>query len=626
MKRLSISVVILALACMAMAGVASAAGANDRTYDASLSTTLATPGVTLPYILTVTNHSQNLCQMCTPLHFIQQIQITVPVGFSLVTPSGSSSPVTSIPSNWKVQTITNLSPTYDPKKPQVITFVTISSTDASLIVGQSVSFTIYAKYTGPDPGCTTTTAPFWTMYVNQSVTGGVGNVYTLAQGNPPQVTVSSCLKGTTLGLTLTTSTGGQSVSTSQPNATATLTALLTTGNNVPVPNKPIDFIYGNGLACSGATDPTGTATCTFVPQQSPYSLGPGVYTFYAEFTTDATYGGSASSTRDLTVNDGTSVSLLDVLDAPYNGSITMTATLTANTVGALSGRYITFSINGTDKGTAKTDGSGVAILSNVDISGINAGPHDGWLKATFGGEVAYNGTYGLANLKVLQQGLTINWDNPADIHYGTALSGTQLNATVTPSVTVTPAYNPAAGTVLNAGNGQILQVTFTPADLTNYPVVSKSVTINVLKADQTIAFGTLGNKTYGDPDFDVSASATATSHLLVYFTSGTPGVCTSNGATGATIHIVAAGPCTIVASQPGTDNFNAAGSVSQTFTVNPANQAALAVVATPLTYNQSETLTTTGGSSGGAVTMPSYRGPARSPAPNSRRPAAPAPV
>ncbi len=57
----------------------------------------------------------------------------------------------------------------------------------------------------------------------------------------------------------------------------------------------------------------------------------------------------------------------------------------------------------------------------------------------------------------------ISWVPPAPIPYGTALSGTQLNATA--SVPGTFVYTPAAGTVLTAGT-QALAVTFTPTDTT----------------------------------------------------------------------------------------------------------------------------------------------------------------
>src|SRR5262249_26305730 len=54
----------------------------------------------------------------------------------------------------------------------------------------------------------------------------------------------------------------------------------------------------------------------------------------------------------------------------------------------------------------------------------------------------------------------ITWSNPADITFGTALSGTQLNATANVPGAFT--YTPPSGTQLNVGNGQTLSVNFVP--------------------------------------------------------------------------------------------------------------------------------------------------------------------
>src|SRR5207248_2037735 len=89
-------------------------------------------------------------------------------------------------------------------------------------------------------------------------------------------------------------------------------------------------------------------------------------------------------------------------------------------------------------------------------------------------------------INVLKATPTIDWSNPADITYGTALSGTQLNATA--SVAGSLVYTPAAGTLLNVANNQTLHVDFTPTDTANYNNASKDVSINVLKAMPTIAW------------------------------------------------------------------------------------------------------------------------------------------
>ena len=89
----------------------------------------------------------------------------------------------------------------------------------------------------------------------------------------------------------------------------------------------------------------------------------------------------------------------------------------------------------------------------------------------------------------------IIWKNPQNIGYGTALDGTQLNATA--SVEGTFAYTPDVGTVLNAGENQKLRVDFTPTDKDNYNSVSKVVTITVLKAPLSVTPDNQ-SKTYGD--------------------------------------------------------------------------------------------------------------------------------
>src|SRR5207249_2625514 len=70
------------------------------------------------------------------------------------------------------------------------------------------------------------------------------------------------------------------------------------------------------------------------------------------------------------------------------------------------------------------------------------------------------------------------WSDPAPINQGTALSATQLNATS--PVAGTFSYNPAAGTVLPAGNGQTLNTLFTPTDTVDYNNNNATVHIDVL--------------------------------------------------------------------------------------------------------------------------------------------------
>ena len=92
-------------------------------------------------------------------------------------------------------------------------------------------------------------------------------------------------------------------------------------------------------------------------------------------------------------------------------------------------------------------------------------------------------------------------------------------------------------------------------------------TLTVSKGDQTITFGSLPSKTYGDADFNLTA--TSSSGLTITYLNGNSSVATINTST---VHITGAGVDTITATQPGNTYFNAAPSVKQALTVNKANQ------------------------------------------------------
>jgi NADH dehydrogenase/NADH:ubiquinone oxidoreductase subunit G len=91
--------------------------------------------------------------------------------------------------------------------------------------------------------------------------------------------------------------------------------------------------------------------------------------------------------------------------------------------------------------------------------------------------------------------------------------------------------------------------------------------LTVDKANQTITFASLDSKTYGDADFELSA--TSSSGLVVSYASSDETVAAVEGST---VRIVGAGATTITAAQAGDDNYQAATDVLQTLTVDKANQ------------------------------------------------------
>jgi Chitobiase/beta-hexosaminidase C-terminal domain/Bacterial Ig-like domain (group 2) len=100
----------------------------------------------------------------------------------------------------------------------------------------------------------------------------------------------------------------------------------------------------------------------------------------------------------------------------------------------------------------------------------------------------------------------ITWKPPAAISYGTALSGTQLNATANVAGTFT--YSPASGTVLKAGT-QPLTAVFTPTDTTTYSAETATVQLTVNQVAPVIAWAPPAAITQGAALSSAQLDATA---------------------------------------------------------------------------------------------------------------------
>src|SRR5207237_53142 len=115
---------------------------------------------------------------------------------------------------------------------------------------------------------------------------------------------------------------------------------------------------------------------------------------------------------------------------------------------------------------------------------------------------------------------------------------------------------------------------------------------SITKASQTITFGTLGNKTYGDAPF--ALTATSSSNLAVSYAVGATDNCTVSGST---VTITGAGACTVTAAQPGNANYNPATSVPQTFSITKASQTITFSPLATAVYGSTFTLAATASSS-----------------------------
>ncbi len=114
----------------------------------------------------------------------------------------------------------------------------------------------------------------------------------------------------------------------------------------------------------------------------------------------------------------------------------------------------------------------------------------------------YNAATGTTTLTVNQAKPTITWAKPAAVAAGTALSGTQLDASASgvggAALGGTFVYTPGAGTTLGAGTTNTLSVTFTPTDATDYTTATATTTLTVnAKTTPTITWDKPDAITYG---------------------------------------------------------------------------------------------------------------------------------
>src|SRR5882724_308905 len=189
------------------------------------------------------------------------------------------------------------------------------------------------------------------------------------------------------------------------------------------------------------------------------------------------------------------------------------------------------------------------------------------ITATQNGNVSYSAaTTVVRTFAIQKKAQTITFAQPSDQTYGTPF---YVSATASSGLVVTFS---ASGTCAVYGSyvvpSAVGSCTITAAQNGNEnylaaPPVAR--TFAITPAAQTISFGPLANKTFGDAP--VSLSATATSGLAVIFSASGP--CSIAGST---VQIDGAGSCTVTASQPGNANDSAATPVARTFAIAKAAQ------------------------------------------------------
>ena len=228
---------------------------------------------------------------------------------------------------------------------------------------------------------------------------------------------------------------------------------------------------------------------------------------------------------------------------------------------------------------------------------------------------------GVGQVSVTPATATVTLGNLSATYDGSAKTVSVTTAPVGLATSVT--YNGSASAPVNAGSYAVAATVTDP----NY-TGSASGTLVIAQASQTITFGALPAKTFGDASF--AAGGTASSGLTVSYASSNTNVATVSGGT---ISIVGAGTSTITATQGGNTNYEAAAPVAQTLTVAAATASVtlgnlsqtydggaktVTVTTDPpdlvvnVTYDSSTTAPTQAGSYSvaAAVTDPNYAGSA----------------
>lgn len=343
-----------------------------------------------------------------------------------------------------------------------------------------------------------------------------------------------------------------SISTTVNAALTTVQPVTTSGGQAPITYALSGGSLPTGLSFSAATGQlSGTPTTTLSA------------TTFTVTATDA-LSQTASQTFSLTVASAAQTISFQS-SAPASavvGGTTYTPSATAT-----SGLSVTFTIDASSSAVCTISG-GVVSFTGVGTCRVNA-------------DQAGSGAYSAA--PQAQQSFSVGAGTQTISFTSTAPAGAKVaGATYTPAATATSGLSvtfsiDGGSSAVCAISGGVVSFTGAGTCVVNanqggngsYGAATQvQQSFSVAKGDQTITFGALSNVAISASP--VTLSATAGSSLAVAFTSTTTSVCTVSGVT---VTLVAQGACTIDANQAGDTNWNAAPTVSRSFTVMPATLA-----------------------------------------------------
>jgi hypothetical protein len=335
-----------------------------------------------------------------------------------------------------------------------------------------------------------------------------------------------------------------------PLLTQTITFAALPGQNLGT--APFALVATSTSNLSVAFASTTTGICT-VSGKVLSLLGVGICTVVASQPGDSGYAAAVNVLNTFNVAAAAqSITFVQPVNQTFG---TAAAALSAT---ASSGLPVVFT--STTPSVCSVSGTALSLLSAGNCA-ITAGQSG---NASFAAATTVSRSF-----SVLPAGQTINFTSPGNQTLGTtpaALSATSTSGLAVSFMTTTPSVCTVSGTALTLVAVGSCTVNASQAGNGNYAAavgVSNTFSVAALPLTaQSITFAALSNQTVGTTP--PALAATASSGLTVLFASTTPSVCTVSGTT---ITLVAAGTCTVTASQPGNATYAAATVVSNSFTV-----------------------------------------------------------
>lgn len=354
-------------------------------------------------------------------------------------------------------------------------------------------------------------------------------------------------------------------------------------NSDTISSATVDFTQFGGGAAVPASNSSGTWTAT-------YTIAPGAIAATnrnVAFTATDNAGNTTSTadTTNATVdNIAPSASSIVVSGSPGSGDTSMAFTVNfSEAVSNISVDDFTLVATGSAAGSIASVSASSGTSVNVNIAGISG---SGTLKVNLNGgtdiidgvgnsAAAFTGgSTHTVNVLTAPGAPTIGTATAGDAQASVTFSAPASNggsailtytATASPNGATGSCSGPAACTAIVTGltNGTPYTFTVTATNAVGTSAPSAASNAVTPKGNQSINFAAPGAQNYGTAP---TLSATATSGLPVTFTSSTTGVCTITS--GGALTFVTAGSCTINADQAGNGAWNAATTVSHTFSVN----------------------------------------------------------